>query len=77
MQPEDSSLVRRSLLSIYDLLPLTFLILGSVVGLGLATASSLFHPLSHRSGEILLLAAWFVVPTLVFWQWGVQLEIHR
>ena len=72
MQPEDSSLARRSPFSIYDLLPiLTFLILGSVIGLGLATAASLFHRHSHRSGEILLLAALFVVPTLVFWQWAV------
>ena len=72
MQPEDSSLVRGSLFSIYDLLPiLTFLILGLVIGLGLATAASLFHRHSHRSGEILLLAALFVVPTLVFWQWAV------
>src|SRR5438874_9902284 len=59
MQPEDSSLVRRSPFSIYDLLPiLTFLVLRSVIRLGLATAASLFHRHNHRSGEILMLAAW-------------------
>jgi hypothetical protein len=78
MQPEDSSLVRRSSFSIYDLLPiLTFLILGSVIGLGLATAASLFHRHSHRFGEIPLLAALFVVPTLVFWQWAVLRKALR
>jgi hypothetical protein len=71
MQPEDSSLVRRSPFSTYDPLPtLTFLILGPVIGLGLATTASLFHRHSHRSGEILLLAALFFVPTLVFWRWA-------
>ena len=72
MQPEDSSLVRRSPFSIYDLLPtLTFFILGLVIGLGLATAASLFYRHSHGSGGILLLAALFVVPTFVFWHWAV------
>jgi hypothetical protein len=72
MQPEDSSLVRKSPFSIDDLPPtLTFLILGSVIGSGLATAASLFHRHTHRSGEILLLAALFAVPTFVFWQWAV------
>jgi hypothetical protein len=69
MQPEDSSLVRRSPFSIYHLLPpLTFLILGSIIGSGLAAAAFLFHRHSHSPGGIPLLAALFVVPTLVFWQ---------
>lgn len=62
MQPEDSSLVRRSPFSIPDLLPtLAFLIPEPVIGLGLATAASLFYRRGHRSGGILLLAALFVV----------------
>jgi O-antigen ligase len=73
MQPEHSSRVRRSPFSIYDLLPtLTFLILGFAIGLGLATAASLFHRHSPRYDEILLVAALFVVPTFVFWQWAVM-----
>ena len=63
MQPEDSSLVRRSPFSIHHPLPpLTFLSLKSFIGLGLASAASSFDRYSHCPGEILLLAALFVVP---------------
>jgi hypothetical protein len=72
MQPTDSSLVRRSPFSIYDLLPtLTFLALGLLIGWGLATGASLFHRHSHSSGEILFLAALIAVPTFLYWQWAV------
>src|SRR5579862_2828837 len=71
MQLEHS--VRRSPFSIYDLLPtLTFLIMGFVIGLGLVTAGSWFRRHSPRYDELLLAAALFVVPTVVFWQWAVM-----